>query len=124
MSDLQKLKSCPFCGSEIVMVSEIGYGRQDRFSAWQCVCQMCSARTKVSVESREDAIALWNARVGEDEIVRLRNQDATMLESYRKMNDKYIKIGRLLADWFDGKVDLGSLEAAAIRFASTPESAW
>lgn len=63
MSDMPKLKPCPFCGDDAVL----GKGVDEFF--WMVMCIGCDA--EVETPSQEDAIANWNRRASAIDTVAL-----------------------------------------------------
>ncbi len=118
-------RECPFCDKD--GFQEVEEATFKTHTEYRVACANCGAHGPNEI-SVEQAIKMWNLRRPFDtlnaQVQNLRNQDATMLESYRKLHDKYTEVGRLLAYWFDSKIDIGSIVAAAIKFSSTPESEW
>lgn len=57
------LKACPFCGSGAAIGEEEGVTlyRHAGGTAWQAICDRCSASTREG-RTKEDAAAWWNDR--------------------------------------------------------------
>ena len=55
---MKKLKPCPFCGSELILI-ERTYG-----GTWVC-CEGCYTETKL-YNTEEEAIEAWNRRVTDE----------------------------------------------------------
>ena len=58
MDDKEKLKPCPFCGNQEIMLVANGM--------WACWCTKCFASSGYAI-SKEDAVKMWNRRVEEIE---------------------------------------------------------
>jgi Lar family restriction alleviation protein len=61
----EKLKPCPFCGSENIRL----YGGNFLGDHCGVVCEDCGAQSKTNillVKGEEKAIEAWNRRVGEE----------------------------------------------------------
>lgn len=54
---MEKLKNCPFCGSDNITISNWGL--------WRCWCQDCLAKT-ADMLSQKEAIEAWNRRSTHD----------------------------------------------------------
>jgi len=61
-----KLKACPFCGEEYVVLISVNHLKQP--TTHQCYCDYCNARGPIAV-NLEKAKGLWEARAGGRESV-------------------------------------------------------
>ena len=61
---MEKLKSCPFCGGEAILIPCGGY---DCDVYYQIQCTECNLVQPSYYQTEDEAVKLWNMRAGDKE---------------------------------------------------------
>ncbi len=63
MTANKKLKPCPFCGSEAMIVNDWSVGFQKEMYTVECTNDECTATINKMKETQDEVIKIWNRRV-------------------------------------------------------------